>query len=89
MNIFVLAILGYLLYRFIGGFLIPLFRTSRQMHRHFQNMNGQQTNGTTHNGTGNMHSNGSTPGQDSAGSTGDQKSGTSKVGEYIDFEEIH
>jgi hypothetical protein len=80
MNIFVLALLGYLLYRFIGGFLLPLFRTTRHMHQHFQDMNGK-----TNNGPGNMHSNG----QETASSPGEQKSGTSKVGEYIDFEEIH
>jgi hypothetical protein len=57
------------------------------VHQHFQNMNGgaEDMNGRTNNGPGNMHSNG----QGSTGSTGEQKSGTSKVGEYIDFEEIH
>ncbi len=88
MNIFVLALLGYLLYRFIGGFLIPLFRTSRNMHQHFQNMNGQHMNGGTNGGPGNMHSNGQPNGQHTASSS-EQKSGASKVGEYIDFEEIH
>ncbi len=39
MNVFVLAILFYLLYRFIGGFLIPLFRTTVHMRRQFHNMN--------------------------------------------------
>ncbi len=41
MNIFVLFILGYLLYRFIGGFLIPLFRTTSHMRQQFNNMNKQ------------------------------------------------
>ena len=41
MNIFVLFLLGYILYRFIGGFLIPLFRTTRHMRQQFQNMNKQ------------------------------------------------
>src|SRR6266481_4176057 len=51
MNVFVLAILFYLLYRFIGGFLIPLYRTTRHMRQQFHNMNnqanGQQANNTS------------------------------------------
>jgi len=81
MNVFVLAILTYLLYRFISGFLIPVFRTTRHMRRQFHEMNGQKpTSGQP----------GSPP--DSAnktsGKSGASKTGASKVGEYIDFEEV-
>jgi hypothetical protein len=77
MNIIVLFLLGYLLYRFVGGFLIPLFRTSRQMRQHFQDMN-RQTNG---NGQ-------SAAGADRTENPESPKQATSKVGEYIDFEEV-
>jgi hypothetical protein len=78
MNVFVLAILFYLIYRFIGGFIIPLFRTTRTMRQQFNNMNGQ-----------NNGQNGQ-PSADprSAGPEKAPKSESSKVGEYIDFEEI-
>ena len=81
MNVFVLAILFYLLYRFISGFLIPVIRTTRHMRRQFHEMNGQPPPGAQP---------GSTP--NSAGKTaekpGASKTGTSKVGEYIDFEDV-
>jgi Domain of unknown function (DUF4834) len=84
MNVFVLAILIYLLYRFIGGFLVPVIRASRQMRQQFHNMHQNASNNgeadpTQGNGFG---SSGPRP----DGKT--QKSGSSKVGEYIDFEEV-
>jgi hypothetical protein len=80
MNIFVLFILGYLLYRFIGGFLVPLFRTTSQMRRQFHEMNGQPPAGSQ---KGNQ-----TTGTDPAEQAHAPKSESSKVGEYIDFEEV-
>ena len=84
MNVFVLAILFYLLYRFIGGFLLPLFRTTRQMRQQFQEMNGKPP-------AGGQAGNPPNSGNGSTGTTGGAeapKSGSSKVGEYIDFEEV-
>jgi hypothetical protein len=99
MNIFVLFILGYVLYRFIGGFLIPLFRTTRHVHQQFTNMNkngqdGQRSNSSSQgfNAQPGERPTGNPPSQGSGGQGGQQKtsnSGNSKVGEYIDFEEIH
>jgi hypothetical protein len=92
MNIFVLFILGYLLYRFIGGFLIPLFRTTRHMHQQFQNMNkqpgqdGRSPNQGSHASEGFGGQNGQRP-----TANGQPKSPNptgSKIGEYIDFEEV-
>jgi hypothetical protein len=83
MNIFVLFILGYVLYRFIGGFLIPLFRTSVHIRRQFNDANKRS------------NTQADTPPHSSQGFTGSTnnthttKSSSSKVGEYIDFEEIH
>ena len=78
MNVFVLAILVYLLYRFIAGFLIPVIRTTSHVRQQFNNMNRQpnqedpsQAQGTKPNAQSSSHT-----------------SGSSKVGEYIDFEEV-
>ncbi|HEY4935938.1 MAG TPA: hypothetical protein VII44_05125 [Puia sp.] len=82
MNIFVLFILGYILYRFIGGFLIPLFRTTSQVRQQFRDMNGK-ANGQTGNPP-----NASKGSAEATGTADATKSGSSKVGEYIDFEEV-
>ena len=79
MNVFVLAILIYLLYRFIAGFLIPVIRTTSHVRQQFNHMNGKQ-NQEDHS------TNGQGPGPKTQGSS--PTSGTSKVGEYIDFEEV-
>ncbi|MDP4214419.1 MAG: DUF4834 family protein [Bacteroidota bacterium] len=79
MNVFVLLILFYLLYRFIGGFLLPLYRTTRQMRQQFHDMNGRS------NGSG---ANTTNTGSNSKDQPGNPKSRSSKVGEYIDFEEV-
>jgi hypothetical protein len=82
MNVFVLAILFYLLYRFIGGFLVPLFRATNNMRRQFHDVNSNQPTGgkpdnQSDRGNGASHTAGSgTPGSEP------------KVGEYIDFEEV-
>jgi hypothetical protein len=78
MNLFVLIILGYLVYRFIAGFLFPLFRTTSHMRQQFQHMN-REPNGQPGHGT-----NGPGPAEPPPAS----KPGSSKVGEYIDFEEV-
>jgi hypothetical protein len=78
MNVFVLAILIYLLYRFIAGFLIPVIRTTSHVREQFNNMNKQQNDGPAPNA---QRPTANAQGQDSS-------SGTSKVGEYIDFEEV-
>jgi hypothetical protein len=84
MNVFVLAILIYLLYRFTAGFLIPLFRASNQMRQQFRNMNQQSPGNDPHGNPGN-----SNPGSNGTSQTGKTPdSGSSKVGEYIDFEEV-
>jgi hypothetical protein len=77
MNVFVLAILIYLLYRFIAGFLIPVIRTTSQVRQQFNNMNKQQDGPTPNDHGQTPNAQGTNP-----------VSGTSKVGEYIDFEEV-
>ncbi len=100
MNIFVLFILGYLLYRFIGGFLIPIFRSTRHMRQQFQNMNKQPGQDGNHSNSHSQEFGGKNAQQRAdnpqhsqgfSGQRGQQNSsnaGVPKVGEYIDFEEI-
>jgi hypothetical protein len=78
MNVFFLGILAYLLYRFVTGFLIPVFRTTRHVRQQFSKMNGQP--GAEH------QEKPGTPGQDTSRNT--TRPNTAKVGEYIDFEEV-
>jgi hypothetical protein len=88
MNIFVLAILIYLLYRFIAGFLIPVIRTTSHVRQQFN----QHAQGSTQNAErptqnaerSTQNTERPTPGAQRSSQT----SGTSKVGEYIDFEEV-
>ena len=79
MNVLVLLFLGYLLYRFIGGFLIPLFRASRQVRQQFQDMKQNASGQPNHNGQ---------TGHSGPSAASKPESAPSKVGEYIDFEEI-
>jgi predicted PurR-regulated permease PerM len=81
MNVFVLAILIYLLYRFIAGFLIPVIRTTSHVRQQF-NQHAERSTQNAERPTQNAQS--STP--DAQRSS--QTSGASKVGEYIDFEEV-
>ena len=83
MNVFGELLLLYLLYRFIAGFLVPLFRTAGRMNKQFHNMNGQPNGQNTP--PPKPGPNGSTR---PTGTSDTPKPDTSKVGEYIDFEEI-
>ena len=74
MDLFFLVIAAYLLYRFLTGFLIPVFRTTRHIRQQFGKMNGKP-------GAERQEKPG-TPDQNTT------RPNTSKVGEYIDFEEV-
>ena len=91
MNVIFLAILFYLLYRFVTGLLIPVFRTTRQVREQFSQMKGQQMNNQPGSGaTGNSGGAGAST-QNAApkgGSRANRRPNTAKVGEYIDFEEV-
>ncbi|HVU84810.1 MAG TPA: DUF4834 family protein [Puia sp.] len=90
MNVIFLAILFYLLYRFITGFLIPVFRTTRRMRDQFNQMKGGPMNNQPGSGpagtTGNSHASSHNAGPKS--SRAGRRPNTSRVGEYIDFEEV-
>jgi hypothetical protein len=78
MNVFVLAILIYLLYRFIAGFLIPVIRTTSHVRQQFNN--ARQPSQENHS----AEAEGSRPKAQGSNPV----SGASKMGEYIDFEEV-
>ena len=90
MNVIFLAILFYLLYRFITGFLIPVFRITKHVREQFSQMKGQQMNNQP--GSGRAGAGGgpdaSTHNAAPKSSRAGRRPNTSKVGEYIDFEEV-
>ncbi|MBS1603424.1 MAG: hypothetical protein JST42_12210 [Bacteroidetes bacterium] len=77
-EIFFLAIVLYLLYRFIFNFLLPVVRTTRQVREQFRNMQ-EGANGDP--GAGSGPTSQQQPRQE-------QKPKQPPVGEYIDFEEV-
>ncbi|MCO5242076.1 MAG: DUF4834 family protein [Chitinophagaceae bacterium] len=75
MRYIVYILLGYVLYRFITGFLFPVVKTGKQIKKQFDEMQQRMQD--------NM--------QQPAGGTPpppQQSPRKSQVGEYIDFEEI-
>jgi hypothetical protein len=81
MNVFVEVILVYLLYRFIAGFLVPLYRTTTTMRQQFRDVNSNPQ-------AGGPSSNSPNTGNKPNDQTGKPTTGSGKVGEYIDFEEV-
>ena len=81
MSVLVEIILVYLLYRFIAGFLVPLFRTTNAMRQQFRDMNGRPPSDNSA-----SRSQNSAAGPDNRSNA--PKSCVGKAGEYIDFEEI-
>lgn len=67
-------LLGYLIYRFITGFLIPVFKASRQIRRQFSDMQEHMQE--------QMQSRQQTTPEPNSGKPKNQ------VGEYIEFEEL-
>lgn len=63
-----------MLYRFITGFLIPVFKTGKQIKKQFNQMQ--------------QHMNDQMKQQASSSSAPPQSAKKSPVGEYIDFEEV-
>ncbi len=82
MNVFVELLLVYLLYRFIAGFLVPIYQTTRKMRQQFHDMNNRPPAGGSGPGPANNQ------GGQTKNPAGESNPGTSKVGEYIDFEEV-
>ena len=70
------AFLAYLLYRLIFHFIIPLYKTTRQVKRSFRNMQEQ------------MHQHTEGPARQTYKDASQKKPAAGKKGDYIDFEEI-
>jgi hypothetical protein len=75
-RIFFLAIVVYLLYRLIFDLIIPIFTTTRQVRNKFNAMRDQ------------MQDHQQNANQRKSASASTPEKPMSKVGEYIDFEEI-
>jgi hypothetical protein len=86
-DILFLAIVAYLLYRFVFNFLLPVVRATRHVREQFRNMQGP-ADGTG--GTSRPGSSQSPFGADlsSSGQTGAKRSSKPPAEDYIDFEEI-
>ena len=69
------AFLAYLLYRLVFSFIIPIYRTTKQVKKGFRDMQEQMRQHTG-------------PQEQPAQNSQSAKSNTTKVGDYIDFEEV-
>ena len=78
-EIFFLAIVLYLLYRFVFNFLLPVVRTTRQVRQQFRNMQE---------GMGEQQSFGSGERVQTQQKQERPSGGKPPKGDYIDFEEI-
>jgi hypothetical protein len=85
-EIMFMAIVVYLLYRFIVNFLVPIMRATRQVREQFRNMHDQANGGSGPSGNG-ASPGGSGPGY-RPGAGEKRSSGKPPAEDYIDFEEI-
>lgn len=76
MRYIIYILLGYVIYRFITGFLFPVVKTGQQIKKQFDEMQQRMQDA-------NMQ-----PPPASPSSEAPRPSGKSQAGEYIDFEEI-
>lgn len=88
-EIFFLAIVLYVLYRFVFNFVVPIARTTRQVRQQFRNMQEMQNQQDPFQGG---HGNQGPYGRQSYGPSAQAQpkkpASTDKGGEYIDFEEV-
>jgi len=93
-DILFLAIVLYLLYRFIFNFLVPVARATRQVREQFRNMQDPMHNNGSGAQSQRSYTNSSpytaSKGPDAAPKPGQRPgpSGKAPAGDYIDFEEI-
>jgi hypothetical protein len=86
-GIFFLAIVLYLLYRFVFNFLLPVVKTTRQVRQQFRNMQEGMGEQQPFNGSG-ERVNGSGERVQSQQKQQRPSGGKPPAGDYIDFEEI-
>jgi Domain of unknown function (DUF4834) len=85
-DILFLAIVLYLLYRFVFNFLVPVARATRQVREQFRNM--QDPNNSAGTQSQRSYTTSAQQPQPNAPKTGSRPSGKAPAGDYIDFEEI-
>ncbi|MBS1752234.1 MAG: hypothetical protein JST63_20220 [Bacteroidetes bacterium] len=68
-------LIGYVLYRFLTGFLIPVFRTGKQIKAKFSEMQDRMQQQMDQQQQDTFHSN-------------NKSAGKTPAGDYIDFEEV-
>lgn len=73
MSILLYIFLTYLLYRLVFNFIIPIYKTTRQVKKGFRDMHERMQQHTSSTSTSQSSENGKT---------------TQRVGEYIEFEEV-
>ncbi len=82
-----MAIVVYLLYRFIVNFLVPVMRATRQVRQQFRNMQDQTNGGGGPSGNGAARGAGFGTGAEAGG--GEKRPSAKPPAEdYIDFEEV-
>ncbi|HVU59200.1 MAG TPA: DUF4834 family protein [Puia sp.] len=88
-EIFFLAIVLYVLYRFVFNFVVPIARTTRQVKQQFRNMQEMHNQQDPfQGGYGNQGPYGGTTHGPSASAQPKKPTSNNKGGEYIDFEEV-
>jgi hypothetical protein len=92
MQIVLLILLCYFLYRFITGFVLPVATTAHRIKKEFGRMNGQQTAYQQAFETRRQQEQATNAASDTSSNTGTHQRTTSgKMGakeDYIDFEEV-
>ncbi|HEY4110491.1 DUF4834 family protein [Puia sp.] len=83
-EIFLFAIVFYLLYRFVFNFLVPVARTTRHVRQQFRNMNDMQETMRQQQARGENQG----PPQQAQSASRQRSDQKPSVGDYIDFEEI-
>ncbi|MCW3118454.1 MAG: hypothetical protein JWM28_2536 [Chitinophagaceae bacterium] len=78
LKIISLGFLLYILYRFVFGFLVPVFKATQKIRRGFRDVQQQANDNLNRQQASTMNAN---------TSTGNEKK-NEPVGDYIDFEEI-
>lgn len=78
LSVILWILLGYFLYRFVFGFLLPIFKVGRQMKRQVREFQSQMNQAQQQSGYQ----------QQAASQQTQASSPKEKTGDYIDFEEI-
>ena len=81
LSVILWILLGYFLYRFVFGFLLPIFKVGRQMKRQVRDFQSQMNQAQQQQQYQHNHQQQAAPQQPT-------KPSKEKSGDYIDFEEI-